>query len=94
MYSVLEAIEYAGGREDLLLVVFVHGWKHSAAAADDNIQLFRQALGNLSSMEQPTSRQAGKEPRKVVGVYLGWRGGAVSAPWVKRAHLLGSKEDR
>jgi hypothetical protein len=69
--------------EDLLIMVFVHGWKHSAAPDDDNIQTFRKALRHLAATESLVGQRSGEKPRRVVGVYLGWRGGSVTVPVVK-----------
>ena len=69
--------------ENLLMVVFVHGWKHSAAPADGNIVTFRRALKHLSATESRIGQRSGRKPRRVVGVYLGWRGGSVTLPLVK-----------
>jgi len=58
----------AEGAEDtngLTIIVFVHGWKNNAAFDDGNVQTFRAALTNLS---------ATLKPRKVFGIFVGWRG--------------------
>lgn len=85
MQAVLDKIyEIAAVEEqDYLNVVFVHGWKHSAAPYDDNLKTFRAALLRLSEKEYAVSEATGARPRKVVGVYIGWRGGSVSAPVLK-----------
>lgn len=80
MRAVLDTIYEAAGKNDLLLVVFVHGWKHSAAAEDENIETFRQTLRNLSALE---SKIYGEKSRAVMGVYLGWRGSSVTVPVIK-----------
>lgn len=59
--------KYTKDPENLAIMVFVHGWKHNANTADGNVVSFRQALRNLSE-----SNVLG--PRKLVGVYIGWRG--------------------
>ncbi len=64
---------------DLLIVVFVHGWKHSAAPGDDNVASFRQALEDLAEMEVVGS----KKPRQVAGIYIGWRGASITIPVIK-----------
>src|SRR5690606_31520086 len=68
---------------DVLLVVFVHGWKHSAAPGDTNIETFRNALASLSAADARLRSEAGAPSRQTVGVYLGWRGGSVSIPGIK-----------
>jgi hypothetical protein len=62
--------------QGIVIVVFVHGWKNNAAADDTNVITFRRALEYLDSAEQAQTNHA---PRKIVGVYAGWRG--LSATW-------------
>jgi hypothetical protein len=81
MSAVLNRI--ATEPRELLMVVFVHGWKHSAAPGDDNIETFRQAMAKLSAADAQVAARNGTQPRQVVGVYLGWRGGSVSVPGAK-----------
>ncbi|MCP3919384.1 MAG: alpha/beta fold hydrolase [bacterium] len=76
--AVIDHLLVASGQEELLLVVFVHGWKHSAAPGDENIKLFRDNLARLSKIESRVAKMTGAPERKVAGVYLGWRGGSVS----------------
>ncbi|HKQ16175.1 MAG TPA: hypothetical protein VJT80_22230 [Steroidobacteraceae bacterium] len=82
MNAVLDEIQQESAGKELLIVVFAHGWKHSAAPDDDNINTFRKALANLSAADAEV-RKSNAPPRQVIGVYLGWRGGSVSVPWVK-----------
>ena len=63
--------DYANG---LLIVVFVHGWKHNASFTDENVKMFRTNLTELAEMERQLSEEGGWRPRKVAGVYVGWRG--------------------
>ncbi len=81
MSAVLDRI--ATEPRELLMIVFVHGWKHSAAPGDDNIKTFRAAMAKLSAADAQVAARNGTEPRQIVGVYLGWRGGSVSVPVAK-----------
>jgi hypothetical protein len=80
MKAVVREINEQAAERDLLIVVFMHGWKHSAAAGDENIRTFRQVLASLSEAEHSLSRITNEPRREVVGVYLGWRGGSVTVP--------------
>jgi pimeloyl-ACP methyl ester carboxylesterase len=82
MAAVLAAVntETGDGDRDFLLVAFVHGWKHDAGPKDSNVANFRLALAQLSAAETALSQKVGRPPRKVVGVYLGWRGESITAP--------------
>lgn len=73
---IIDEIKRVATTQDLLIVVFVHGWKHSAAPNDDNINKFRAVLADLTDAEAHIS----KHPRAVFGVYLGWRGGSIPIP--------------
>jgi hypothetical protein len=83
MNAVMDQVNALAGRDDVILVTFVHGWKHNAKAGDDNIKTFRGTLKRLAQLEARFSQAAGLSPRKVVGVYLGWRGGSVPIPVLK-----------
>jgi len=63
--------------EDLLMVVFIHGWKHNAAAGDKSLQSFRGVLRDARFSEDLRSEDRGRD-RKVLGVYLSWRGLSLS----------------
>jgi hypothetical protein len=58
----------------VVMVLFVHGWKNNAAFDDGNVQTFRSALTEMNGLETELSKQQGRQPRKLVGVYAGWRG--------------------
>lgn len=83
MNDVVTQLDMRSGKRDLLMVVFVHGWKHSAAPNDGNIDTFRQELARLSELEAALSRKTGEPAREVCGVYLGWRGGSLTLPGVQ-----------
>jgi len=76
---------YADSHKDphydgLSLVVFVHGWHHTARPDDDDVTDFRRLLADMAKLE---SRLAGAgKSRRVVGIYIGWRGQSVDVPIV------------
>ena len=65
---------------DMSIVTFVHGWRHNAEYRDRNVQLARDTLifTALGEAPKPHPNPSG-EPRKVVGIYVGWRGLSNSA---------------
>ncbi|WP_404365550.1 hypothetical protein [Marinobacter sp.] len=81
--EVIGQVNTLAADQDLLMVVFAHGWKHSAQAGDSNITSFRKSLRRLSAVESAISARTGTPSRAVVGIYLGWRGGSVSLPGLK-----------
>lgn len=84
MKAVVDQLYTQIANGDVLMVVFAHGWKHSAAPGDDNIVTFRQSLRRLSALESAISRDDPRHaPRDVIGIYLGWRGASVTLPLIK-----------
>lgn len=83
MWAVVDKLSEEAASKDLLIVVFVHGWKHSAAPDDGNIRTFREVLARLSESEAYLSKRSGLPARQVAGIYLGWRGGSVTLPLVE-----------
>jgi Alpha/beta hydrolase of unknown function (DUF900) len=71
-------ISSAGGAtpQGIILVAFVHGWKDNAAYDNEGVEAFRDILEQLNEAEKA---QTSHPARKVVGVYLGWRG--LSVKW-------------
>lgn len=58
------------------VVLFVHGWKHSAANDDRDVDEFRNMI--VPSF----AHQAGKA-RRTVGIYVGWRGESINVHTVR-----------
>ena len=75
-------LEEAGGSNGpgAVVVVFVHGWRHNASVCDENVVCFREVLTGLDNLERLQAAASGYEPRRVVGVYLGWRGLTAKMP--------------
>jgi hypothetical protein len=72
--NVLERITEENHKQPLLMVVFAHGWKHNAGWKDENVQMFQNTLKQLHGVEQELSVKENRQPRRMAGVYLGWRG--------------------
>jgi pimeloyl-ACP methyl ester carboxylesterase len=71
---VLDVVGRAG--KPKYVVVFVHGWFHSASQTDENVQRFKCALNNIQSID-------GNAGEEVVGVYVGWRGESWTIPGIR-----------
>lgn len=78
LHNMLKTYQPIAGVDDVLLVAFIHGWHHNASPEDDNIKEFRQLLTKLSQAESN-----GGTRRKVLGVYIGWRGESLTIPVIK-----------
>jgi len=76
MQALLNELYTLAAKESLLINVFVHGWHHNARPGDPNVESFKESLAKLSQVESTLHKQ----PRKVVGVYVGWRGESITVP--------------
>jgi hypothetical protein len=73
----------AKSESGLSIIVYVHGWKHNAAAADSDVQTFRQLLVDAAAVEaakEQFGQQHGLKRNHVVGVYVSWRGKSLDLP--------------
>jgi hypothetical protein len=75
--------------QGVIILVFVHGWKHNAESNDGNVDAMRSVLSQLSEAEKAQKDHA---PRKVVGVYVGWRGLAEEVEPFEELSFWGRKE--
>lgn len=68
---LMERLTYliANEKEDLSIILYVHGWKHNAETNDSDVRKFRQLIAAMERIED-----AEANPRKVVGIYVGWHG--------------------
>ncbi len=82
MQAVLDELYIMAANESLLINVFVHGWHHNAKPQDSNVESFKGSLAQLSQLESELATAQNKPPRKVVGVYVGWRGESIDVPYL------------
>jgi pimeloyl-ACP methyl ester carboxylesterase len=71
MDALFDRMLVESGQRDLCIIIFVHGWKHNAAADDSNVNDFRILLSQVANME---GRLPITSQREVFGIYAGWRG--------------------
>ena len=65
------APEDASKGQDVILVAFVHGWKHDARSDDDNLSAFRALLNETVDYEKATARPAGHPVRSLAFLSAG-----------------------
>ncbi len=82
MQNVLNTFYNIAAKEDVLLVTFVHGWHHNAASDDTNVKSFEKTLSAISRVESKNAVDDNRIARKVLGLYIGWRGESVEIPYV------------
>lgn len=66
-----------GGSGHILLMLYAHGWKHNASQCDDNVICFSRLLERIDILERKL--QPAETRRRIVGVYVGWRGLSLDA---------------
>ncbi len=71
---------------NLVIITFVHGWHHNAEETDRNLRNFKELLSKISLQEQKNHKN-----RKIVGVYLGWRGESISISYLNLLTFWGRK---
>ncbi len=80
--SVIDGYLDIASKEDVLMLVFVHGWHHNASPEGTNIQGFRKMLASVSESEARYARKQGRDRRTVLGAYIGWRGESVDIEYL------------
>ena len=80
--NLIKRLNRTADGQPILLVVFIHGWKHDARAEDGNLASFRDLLAQTALIEDSRRRAGGPSvaTRRVVGVYVGWRGRSIDVP--------------
>jgi hypothetical protein len=77
---VLQAIGSVASKENVIAIVFIHGWHHNAAKTDGNLRNFDATLEQLAAILNTADYQkarvdlTGISGCRVIGVYVGWRG--------------------
>jgi hypothetical protein len=59
---------------DMIILVFVHGWKHDARSDDGNLASFQAVMQDTVEREKEEQAKCGKASRPILGVFVGWRG--------------------
>jgi hypothetical protein len=72
--SALTAVDGAVANAGAMVVVFVHGWHHSAAPGDAYVCRLSDVLASVEQMEQRAAALARRPARDVMGIYVGWAG--------------------
>lgn len=54
-------------KNDTVITIFLHGWRHNASSKDENVKDFRRYLRNLASHYKDSRK-------KIIGIYPSWRG--------------------
>lgn len=80
------------GLDDAIIVTFVHGWEHNGKVCDSNLTCFREVLQVLAVQEQAYAQAIGRRERRVVGVYVGWRGKSLKTPGISKFDFWWRKE--
>lgn len=80
MAAILDHYYTVAARDSLLITVYVHGWQHNASPDDLNVASFSGYLKKLGLVEADLAKRQNRPPRKIAGVYVGWRGQSIEIP--------------
>ncbi len=85
MHSLIDTLYRIASKESVMITVFVHGWQHNAEDGDTNIEGFKATLSELSRYENEKARLDSRvHKRKIIGVYVGWRGKSIKFPLLRQ----------
>lgn len=76
---------------DVLIVTFIHGWKNNCTTCNGNLACFRETLALLSAVENDLARAFKTKPRRVVGIYIAWRGETMRIKYANAISAFGRK---
>jgi hypothetical protein len=75
--DILQRVRDKANEDGVVLITFIHGWKHNASESDDNVQSFKRTLETVStSLRHDFSGELGR--RRLIGLYIGWRGASLT----------------
>ncbi len=89
----LDTIARASVRDNVIVVMFIHGWHHNAAVSDANATDFSSTLtkirvklddnvgGKPGMYRLSRQKLTGSGDVKVIGLYVGWRGKSLPMPF-------------
>jgi len=73
--DVLTRIRQKVSDKGVVLITFIHGWKHNASEADENVTMFKETLKTLAAeLQNEFGSDTPLGKRRVIGLYVGWRG--------------------
>ena len=82
--DVKNRIAQKAADKGVVLVIFVHGWKHNAAETDSNLIDFKKSLGAINDALQARLKDSSLGERDLVGLYIGWRGASIELEYLKQ----------
>ena len=68
------AVQSLEAAEFMTVLVYIHGWKHTADPEDTNVVAFEELVSGLAAKDEPADKHV------VYGVYLGWPGTDYTEP--------------
>jgi len=79
----------AGKPGEFLIFAHAHGWQHNADACDNNVVCLQRFLERMDVSERLFNAKA---PRKVLGVFIAWRGRSITTPGVSATSFYSRKK--
>lgn len=76
--KAMSAIADVSPSNNVVLIAYVHGWKHNASDESKNLESFGEFVRNFSTVLNPKGES--RHTNIIVGVYLAWRGHILPEP--------------
>ena len=91
---VIEKVRTLSMEQGATVVVYAHGWHHSARWNDTNLVSFRHVLRFLAARGRGGMRctpDVNAKSSRVIGIYVGWRGESIPVPGVNLTTIWSRK---
>ncbi len=88
LQMILAQADSVPTREDILLVVYVHGWNHDARPGDTDLACFTETLSAVSRLQTYQGIE-----RRPIGIFVSWRGALYRSLWTNRALSFWDRRD-
>jgi hypothetical protein len=91
---VIEKVREIAEEQGATVIVYAHGWHHSARWNDTNLVSFRHVLRFLAARGRGGMRckiDVNAKSTRVIGIYIGWRGESVPVPIANLATIWSRK---
>ena len=89
MDNTLALIKKYADAQGATVITFIHGWKHNGHPDDENLKDFKRLL-NSTAIKFKAQRL--KTPRRLIGVFISWRGLSIKTAGIKNATYWSRKK--
>jgi hypothetical protein len=89
MDNTLALIKKHADAQGATVITFIHGWKHNSHPDDTNLKDFKRLLASTATKAKTQSL---KTPRRLIGVFISWRGLSIKTAGLKNVTYWSRKK--